>query len=212
MNPLFSEYQYLTNLDLHFTQACIQGDIEKVKYLLSSPELKTHADIHTRNDIGLINACSIGNIELVKYLVSSSELIEKADVYAQENACFAEAGSRGDIDMVKILLEGSKTSNFQPQAREHNHNLALLTLFETACYADNLHLVEFLISEEGIKNTKNIQYIVNNLAEFQHQTYIRIHNIFEKVALKGNLDSSLNSSNHLSADGLETKIKMRYKV
>lgn len=44
------------NLDDAFIWACLQGEFHKIKYLLTSPELKKHADIHTETDNGLILA------------------------------------------------------------------------------------------------------------------------------------------------------------
>ena len=37
-------------LNKQFINACKDGNLEIIKYLLTSPELKEHSNIHTRND------------------------------------------------------------------------------------------------------------------------------------------------------------------
>jgi hypothetical protein len=63
-------------LDHYFTEACSRGDLNVVKFLLASPELKNHANIHTSNDLGIYFACKIKDKELVNYLLSSEDIKE----------------------------------------------------------------------------------------------------------------------------------------
>ena len=54
--------------------ACNKGHLDVVRYLLTSDELKEHADIHAENDYGFRWACINGNLEVVNYLLTSEEL------------------------------------------------------------------------------------------------------------------------------------------
>ena len=66
-----NKYKTLTPKQLNkvFIDSCENGYLEVVKYLLTSPDLKEHADIHARNDVGFIGACRNGRLEVVKCLI-----------------------------------------------------------------------------------------------------------------------------------------------
>ena len=68
---LKEKYKKLNQEELNdqFIDACAQGQLEIIKYLLTSPKLKKHANIHDRNDWGFIGACEQGRLEVVKYLI-----------------------------------------------------------------------------------------------------------------------------------------------
>ena len=72
-------------LNQSLVEACSYGHLDIVKYLLTSPDLKDHANIHEGDDESLINACLNGHLEIVKYLLSSPELTEYADIHANNN-------------------------------------------------------------------------------------------------------------------------------
>lgn len=64
----------LDDLNSLFIKACEEGDLEKVRYVLTDPELSIHANINYVNDQGLLKTCQKKYLELAKYLVSSPEL------------------------------------------------------------------------------------------------------------------------------------------
>ena len=55
-------YKTLTQEQLNkvFINSCQKGHLEIVQYLLTSPDLKEHADIHADNDLGFRWACKKG--------------------------------------------------------------------------------------------------------------------------------------------------------
>lgn len=62
--------------------ACSSGGLDIVKFLLTSPKLKTHANLFTINRFGhnlLINATQSGRLEILKYLLEDTQL--KEDIY-----------------------------------------------------------------------------------------------------------------------------------
>ena len=86
---LKQKYKKLNQEELNdqFIDACKNGHLEIVKYLITSPELKEYADIHAQNDWGFIWACRNGHLELVKCLIidmniDKTNYIEK---YLNEN-------------------------------------------------------------------------------------------------------------------------------
>ena len=64
------------------TLACRRGHLDIVKFLLTSDEVKYHADIHRYGDEPIKSACEWGELEIVKYLLESSDLEEHANIYA----------------------------------------------------------------------------------------------------------------------------------
>ena len=57
-----NKYKTLTQKQLNevFISSCQKGHLEIVKYLLTSPDLKEHADIHAKNHEGFRLACEKG--------------------------------------------------------------------------------------------------------------------------------------------------------
>ena len=68
---LKQKYKKLNQEELNeeFIDACKNDDLDIVKYLLISPELKKHANIHAENNNGFICACYQGHLEVVKCLI-----------------------------------------------------------------------------------------------------------------------------------------------
>ena len=86
---LKEKYKKLNQEELNeqFIDACIEGHLEVIKFLLTSPELKEHADIHARSDLGFKWACGEGRLEVVKCLIIDMN-IDKTnyiETYLNEN-------------------------------------------------------------------------------------------------------------------------------
>lgn len=64
-NIFLKKYEELNQQEINilFLTACVAGQAEHVRYLLRSPHLKFHADIHTDNDLGFILATRNGLLE-----------------------------------------------------------------------------------------------------------------------------------------------------
>ena len=101
-----NKYKTLTLKQLNevFIDSCENGYLEVVKYLLTSPDLKEHADIHANNDYGFRLACQNGHLEIVKYLLTSADLKEHADIHAQDDNGFRWACEKGHLEIVKFLI------------------------------------------------------------------------------------------------------------
>ena len=103
---LKQKYKKLNKEELNdqFIDACENGQLEVVKYLLTSPELTEHADIHTENDLGFRLACEEGRLEVVKYLLASDELTEHAKIHARNDEGFIWACRSGHLEVIKYLI------------------------------------------------------------------------------------------------------------
>ena len=122
-----NKYKTLTQKQLNkvFIDSCENGHLEVVKYLLTSHDLKEHADIHAKNDYGFRLACVNGHLEIVQYLLTSAELKEHADIQAQDNLGFRWACFDGHLELVKYLILDmsiEKTKHIEDYLNENQDN------------------------------------------------------------------------------------------
>ena len=103
---LKEKYKKLNQEELNkqFINACKNDDLEIIQYLLTSPELTEHADIHAKNDSGFSWACRYGNLEVVKYLLTSLEFTEHANIHADNDYGFTWTCANGHLEIVKFLI------------------------------------------------------------------------------------------------------------
>lgn len=92
------------NLDDAFIWACLQGQLDKIKYLLTSPELKIHADIHTEGDNGLMLAFRKNHFDIIKYLLTSKDLKDHANIYNNNCQPFERACLHSNQEVLEYLV------------------------------------------------------------------------------------------------------------
>ena len=89
--------------------ACKKGYLTQVRYFLTSPQLKTHANINDDEiEPALTLACSAGHLEIVKYLLTSSDLKEHAKIKHHTFLVFCSGAvimSSAGIDMENVYKE-----------------------------------------------------------------------------------------------------------
>ena len=83
----------MTKDEKELINACVTGDLGKVKTLLSEG-----ADIHAWDDYALRYASENGQLEVVTYLVQ-----EGADIHAREDYALRWSSINGHIEVVKFL-------------------------------------------------------------------------------------------------------------
>jgi len=128
-----------------FIKACSIGDLNKVQYLLTSPEIKEKANIHYKDDDGLTNACENGHLNIVKYLLTSSELKEHIDLHSYSDLAFIISCEKGNLQLVKYLLT---SSDLKTHSDIHNYsNYALREI----CKYGYLELLDYLTTSKDIK-------------------------------------------------------------
>ncbi len=87
-NELFIKYGNFTQHELsyEFVNACKYGDLTSVKYLLTSPELKKHADIHAEYDDGFKTSAMNGKVDIVKHLLTNIGENDPKNLNMQNNS------------------------------------------------------------------------------------------------------------------------------
>jgi ankyrin repeat protein len=127
--------------------ACQDGDLDKVKFLLTSPELKIHAHIHYEKNSALHNASRNGHLHIVKYLLTSTELQKHANIYSKDSWALTVACNAGHLEVVKYLLTS-------PDLQAHSHFHVDQLLF--AIYAKHFDIVDYLLNSPDLKEKFNI--------------------------------------------------------
>ena len=150
-------YKTLTQEQLNkvFIDSCFDGHLEVVKYLLTSPDLKEHANIHANNDNGFINTCFDGHLEIVKYLLTSADLKEHADIHADNDYGFRLACENGHLEIVKYLLTSAELTEHADIHAENDEG------FICACAQGYLEVIKYLIIDMNIDKTTHIEKYLN---------------------------------------------------
>jgi ankyrin repeat protein len=183
----YSKYKNFSQkkLNIAFNEACVNGNLDEVRYLLTSTELKEHADIHFNNDNGLSDACWEGHLEIVKYLLTSPELTEHAfinDHQEKDSNGLLNACGAGHLEIVKYLLTS-------PELKEHSIiNWQFMPPIGVACEEGHLKVVKYLLTSPELKEhsvldiytlvsaiPKDQIHILKYLTSSEFSNYYNIH-------------------------------------
>src|SRR5579875_2933685 len=88
-------------LNSEFINSCHIGDLDKLKYVLTSPELSLHASLDDNYRSALNIACENGHLEIVKYLLSYSNY---KNINANSNVALILASENGHLDIIRYIL------------------------------------------------------------------------------------------------------------
>jgi len=133
-----------------------KGDLEKVKILLTSNEIDTHAKLSGNTDTLLIYACASGNIELVKYVLTSPELSEHPHINYDNDMALSTACKYGHLELVKYLIESPELTEHSqiPFLHRSSQNPIVLSLEN-----NNFDLFKYLISVAKGKDERLNDYV-----------------------------------------------------
>ena len=154
------EYQLMTQekLNKEFYIACNYGNLELVKFLLTSQELKQHAIIDSDNNAGFKLACICGNLNIIRYLVTSPELEKNVNVHVHNDICFKWALDLEFIEIINFLVyeQDIKVTNemiehMNEQTIENSNDLEKLILISK---------VEKMLEIKNFKNKLSGQLIL----------------------------------------------------
>lgn len=160
------------------------NDFNKIVYLLTSPELTEHADIHANQDEVFRTACNRGNLPLVQFLLTSTTLKERVDIHCCDDYGIVEAVSSGNIELVQYLLTS-------PELSEHIDVNALEGLaLCAACRYGHLDIVKFLLFAPEIDNLSLSKHAFEEALENQH--YHIIDYFLQTYDLQAQIESKIN--------------------
>ena len=164
------QYQHLNKNELknELLYACRYGYLDIVQYLLTSPDLKKHVDIHCKTPSGwdaLIFACINGHLDIAQYLLTSPELKEHANIYHKNNDgdnALMFACINGHLNIIQYLIidmnmkKKKKTIKWlQGNNKDNMVYSNVLILIESRNYSRNLHQqLDNSINSENINKKK----------------------------------------------------------
>ena len=181
----------LNNKLLH---ASHQKDLNTVKYLLTSSELKEHANIHYKDNSGmtsLMYACSNGNLELVKYLLTSPELKEHANINHKDKSgynvlmytCYYR-----HLELVKYLLSSEE---LKEHANIHDKNKDGETILMYACRYGYLEISKYLIIDMNMTIDKETMNWLNGDNKYKKEIYHDVIQLIETRDLHNKLSNNI---------------------
>jgi hypothetical protein len=181
-DDLYKEYSQLNQFKINtaFTEACGNGELDKVRFLLTSNRLSFHADIHYFNDMGFVSACLYRKFNIVKYLLTSSELKENANINAQDDFAIRGLCNYSDVDIIKYLLTSSELKTHSNIHAQYDD------AFKNAYIAQHFNVLQYLILDFKIERTEEInQFMIENPNK-------EIEEMFKKRELKESLEKGLD--------------------
>lgn len=155
------KYIPLKYFDLHFKifDACKEGDLNTVEYLLTTKFLLFQTDINWRDDFFVTTASSNKHYDIVKFLLTSKKLKNHANIHAQDDVLLINACSNNNVDMVNFLLTS-------PDLKEHidihtkggngdyyyyDANTPDIA-FQAAYYNNSLDVIKYLLFSQKLKD------------------------------------------------------------
>lgn len=148
----YPEYQQFSKERLNKTlfDACFIGELDKIKYLLTSPDLKMKADLKHDNYGVFLTACLRGHMDIVRYFLTSPELKDHPKINVQKSEGLMRAAITGNLDLVKYLLTS-------PDLKEHaNIHAQKGQVLIEACKVDNATVLQYLLTSPEWKGKLDI--------------------------------------------------------
>ena len=196
------QYKYMNKKELNaeLLDACAKGHLDIAQYLLTSPELKEHANIYHQDTGGwnaLMVACYYGNLTIVKYLLTSSELKENVNIHDKNNYgsnVLMFACARGYLDIVKYLLTSPELKEHVDIYHKDNYGDNALI---SSCVNEHLDIVEYLVIDMNMKVDENTKHWLqgNNDNEIVYEDTLKL---IKTRDLHQKVDSSVNVNNKKS--------------
>lgn len=95
---------YRIQVNQKLSTACENGELNKVRYLLTSEEFADWINIHTSYDFPFRIACRNGHLEVARYLATSPELKEHSIINTDEDYAFKWAEYNKHYHIIKFLI------------------------------------------------------------------------------------------------------------
>lgn len=187
------EEKFQHYMNVTFSLACKNGDIDIAELLLSSPEFKLNADINFEDGDALIKASENDNLEMVKYLITHPNFDPKLAM-TNDSALFS-ACLNGNVNIIDYFYS-------LPQLKEDinsraNHKFFMLI----ACEHGQTEVVKYFLASHHLKNSL-VDYDIDkgfkiacekkqfNVIEY----FIFDYNIEETPFIKNYLENTSNTT------------------
>ena len=153
VDTLHNQFKDLSSEELGFSleHACLAGDLEVVKYLLTTPETKNRMSLEKDCGIALIIAAQEGNIELIRYLLTSEELEYHPDINYGNSSPIIWACMKKQKEVIEYLL-------FSPELKINaDININLDGIFGQLLSNDYTDILQKILSQQNVNKTEKIE-------------------------------------------------------
>lgn len=206
-----------SSLNQTYINACEKGDLELIKLILTSKDLKKHANPYLFNDGCLSIACKENYIEIVKYFLTTNDLERILNIHTDNEKPLQTACNQGNYEIAQYLLTSQE---LKEHANIANNNDAILI---ATCKGANIDLLDYLLTSSDLKNNLSINkeiipklikvildnnllsisaYLINNnesfkekIMEVNFKQFSTIKKQLKNKILKDKLSDQLNFSN-----------------
>jgi ankyrin repeat protein len=159
MSKYDKEFKTLSDQDLNdflnsvYLDACEKGDLDQLKYILTSPELEKHANLNEYYCFVLNFACDDGKLEFANYLLNFDNY---QTIIADRNVGLILASGNGHLDIVRYMLT-------TPIIKDTYNNQDDLDLsLQSACGEGHLEVVRYLLTSPELENHADIHFRYDN--------------------------------------------------
>lgn len=113
-SELYEKYKDLPRdaLDLKLITACYNGNMDEIRYLLTSPDLEEHADLHYANDKATMIAIAEQNTDILKYFIFELNIERSYFIEFYMNMLLVNPNVAKKVEIVKEMFE-KRTLNEQ---------------------------------------------------------------------------------------------------
>jgi ankyrin repeat protein len=186
-----------------FLIACGSGNLESVRYLLTSNDLEKKADIHFMSDTALSKATAGGFLEIVEYLTASPELTDHISKPLSFNSALTQAVNNSSINPLTQVNERLQIFEYllsSPKLTTHadvHSDKDMLIKF--LCRRNNTEFLEFIICNMNMEKTDYVkQYLSEPTVDLNEKSCIDYaEKLFKLRDLNNKLNINLNDSSTL---------------
>jgi hypothetical protein len=152
MNSYYEEFKDLSKKEINeaFLQFCLNDDLDRVRYLVNSSELRFNANPHYEDDLAFKMAFSRDHLEIIKFLANPKEIKKPINISPYAIRLTEIAAKQDDIDSIEEFL---------PIAINHAPT-ALSIVMEECCNTGNINIVKYFLNSpkwgEQIKKDNNL--------------------------------------------------------
>lgn len=179
-----SNHMLVSNLNDALIYACHFGNIQYVKYFLTSAELVLHANVNGLNP--LINDSLVESVQknFPQLVLINNYKISKP----LENAFL-----QNHLHVVDYLLNS-------PELKEHaDINAASYNIVKNAMKNGNSEIISSLIFDYNIEKTQEINELLNNYVNYKYPDMVdEIREMFGKRQIKDDLNMELSNNNSIT--------------
>lgn len=168
-----------------------RNNIDILRYVFTSPDLKEHADIHIDNERALCCAIYSVDIPMIKYLLTSPELKEHSNLYhtyGYSDVVFESIFKVREFEKSNKLIEYF-TLDYAIKTKDVK---VYRKLFDSADNSDSEELIKYnllanLMNEEDESHKETLIEVLKDLEPSKIEMY-------NKISLKKILDADLPTS------------------